>query len=148
MAQMNWMTIGLGNGLAPNRRLTIILSKPMMIHYPFDNRNTLHDFSGIWTFSFKKGIYKCGLQIMRLTWCQWYHPDWKCKRSSHGSITTNNRTSTEQCTIEPSCMMTSSNGNIFRVIGLLCGDIPGPRRILRTKASDAELWCFLWSAPE
>ena len=24
----------------------------------------------------------------------------------------------------------------------------GPRWIPRTKASDAELWCFLWSAPE
>ena len=29
-------------------------------------------------------------------------------------------------------MMTSSNGNIFRVTGPLCG----------------EFWCFLWSAPE
>ena len=45
-------------------------------------------------------------------------------------------------------MMTSSNGNIFRVTGLLCGEFTGPRWILRTKASDAELWCFLWSAPE
>ena len=32
-------------------------------------------------------------------------------------------------------MMTSWNGNIFRVTGHLCGDF-------RTKASDAELWCF------
>ena len=42
-------------------------------------------------------------------------------------------------------MMTSSNGNIFRVNGLLCGEFSGPRWIPRTKASDAELWCFLWS---
>ena len=34
-------------------------------------------------------------------------------------------------------MMTSSNGNILRVTGHS-----------RTKASDAELWCFLWSASE
>ena len=34
--------------------------------------------------------------------------------------------------------MTSSNGNIFRVTGPLCGEL----------ASDAERWCFLWSAPE
>ena len=40
--------------------------------------------------------------------------------------------------------MTSSNGNIFRVTGLCAGH---HRRIPRTKASDAELWCFLWSAP-
>ena len=44
-------------------------------------------------------------------------------------------------------MMTSSNGNIFRVTGHLCGVFTGPRWIPRTKASGAELWCFLWSAP-
>ena len=45
-------------------------------------------------------------------------------------------------------MMTSWNGNIFRVTGHLCGELTGPRWIPRTKASDAELWCYLWSAPE
>ena len=45
-------------------------------------------------------------------------------------------------------MMTSSNGNIFRVTGPLYGEFTGPRWIPRTKASDAELWCFLWSASE
>ena len=40
--------------------------------------------------------------------------------------------------------MTSSNGDIFRVTGLLCGEFPGPRWIPLTKASDAEVW----SAPE
>ena len=50
--------------------------------------------------------------------------------------------------ISSTCMMTSSNGNIFRVTGHLCGEFTGPRWIPRTKASDAELWCFLWSAPE
>ena len=45
-------------------------------------------------------------------------------------------------------MMTSSNGNIFRVTGHLCGQFTGPRWISRTKASDAELWCFLWFTPE
>ena len=47
-----------------------------------------------------------------------------------------------------SYMTTSSNGNIFRVTGLLCGEFTGPRWIPHTKASDAELWCFLWSASE
>ena len=46
-----------------------------------------------------------------------------------------------------SCMMTSPNGNIFRVTGHLCGEFTGPRWIPHTKASGAELWCFLWSAP-
>ena len=44
-------------------------------------------------------------------------------------------------------MVTSSNGNIFRVSGLLCGEFTGDRWIPRPKASDVEL-CFLWSVPE
>ena len=48
----------------------------------------------------------------------------------------------------PGFMMTSTNGNIFRVTGHLYGEFTGPRWIPHTKASDAELWCFIWSAPE
>ena len=44
-------------------------------------------------------------------------------------------------------MMTSSNGNIFRVTGHLCGEFTGHRWIPHTKASKAELSCFLWSEP-
>ena len=43
-------------------------------------------------------------------------------------------------------MMTSSNGIIFRVTGPLCGEFTGHHWIPRSKASDAEHWCFLWSA--
>ena len=45
-------------------------------------------------------------------------------------------------------MMTSSNGNIFRVTFTLWVEFIGDWRIPLTKASDPELWCFLWSAPE
>ena len=45
-------------------------------------------------------------------------------------------------------MMTSLNGNIFRVTGHLCGEFTGGRWLPRTKVSDAEHWYFLWSAPE
>ena len=45
-------------------------------------------------------------------------------------------------------MMTSSNGNIFCITGPLCGEFTSHWWIPLTKASDAELWCFLWSAPE
>ena len=45
-------------------------------------------------------------------------------------------------------MMTSSNGNIFRITGPLCGEFTGHRWIPQTKASDAELWCFPWSVSE
>ena len=42
-----------------------------------------------------------------------------------------------------SFMMTSSNGNIFRVTGHRCTEYTGHQRIPRTKASDAKLWSFL-----
>ena len=42
--------------------------------------------------------------------------------------------------------MTSSNENIFRVTGPVCGEFTGLRWMPHTKASDAEHWCFLWSA--
>ena len=44
-------------------------------------------------------------------------------------------------------MMVSSNGNIFRVTGPLWGEFTGHRWIPLTKASDANHWYFLWSAP-
>ena len=45
-------------------------------------------------------------------------------------------------------MTTSSNGNSVRVTGPLCEEFTGHRWIPLTKASDAELWGFLWSLPE
>ena len=44
------------------------------------------------------------------------------------------------------CVKTSSNGDIFRVTGPLCGEFTGYRWIPLTKVSNAELLCFLWSA--
>ena len=45
-------------------------------------------------------------------------------------------------------MMTSSNGNIFRVAGLLWWGSIGHWWILLPMASDAELWCFFRCEPE
>ena len=42
--------------------------------------------------------------------------------------------------------MTSSNGHMFRVTGHLYGEFTSHRWIPHTKAGEAELWCFLWSA--
>ena len=42
-------------------------------------------------------------------------------------------------------MMTSPNGNVFRVTSPLCGESTGLRWIPRTKGIDVELWYFLWS---
>ena len=48
----------------------------------------------------------------------------------------------------PVNMVTSSNENISCVTGPLWGEFTGYQWIPLTKASDAELWCFLWSSPE
>ena len=45
-------------------------------------------------------------------------------------------------------MMTSSNRNIFHITGPLCGEFTSHWWIPHTKASDAQLWGFLWSVPE
>ena len=45
-------------------------------------------------------------------------------------------------------MMTSSNGNIFRVTGPLWREATGHRWIPLTKASDEELWCVFLSVTE
>ena len=44
--------------------------------------------------------------------------------------------------------MTSSNGNLFPVTDPLCGEFTGHWCVPFTKASDVELWCFLWSTPD
>ena len=54
----------------------------------------------------------------------------------------------KQCSMNTLFMMTSSNGNISRVTGHLCGEYTGHRWIPHTKASDPEHWCFLSSASE
>ena len=44
--------------------------------------------------------------------------------------------------------MTSWNGNTLRVTGPLLEVSTGQRWIPFITASDGELWCFLWFAPE
>ena len=70
--------------------------------------------------------------------------------SSSATLTAshNRKTHTLNITDSLNGMMTSWNGNIFRVTGHLCGEFTGPRWIPRTKASDVELLSFLWSASE
>ena len=41
-------------------------------------------------------------------------------------------------------MKMSSDGSIFRITGPLCGEFTSHRWIPLTKASNTELWCFLW----
>ena len=94
-------------------------------------------------------------------WIGQYHGCWcltpYVARTSASAILTTNSPCFPQCVVLSIStiswpgnvsMMTSSNGNIFRVTGLLCWEFTGHRWIPCTKDSDAELWCFLWTAPE
>ena len=83
---------------------------------------------------------RCNAALYNIIFCTVSHwPRQNMKQSLHSKKATLSH---------PHGMMTSSNGNIFRVTGPLCGEFTGDRWILHTKASDAELWCFLWSGPE
>ena len=81
-------------------------------------------------------------------------PFWIITVKPHGRNSVSNRQQLDYLFVslfklkQQNVMMTSSNGNIFRVTGHLCGEFTGHRWIPRTKASDAELWYFLWSATE
>ena len=78
----------------------------------------------------------------------WLHQDRKCKQS-WWRLKARCLQSDRACeTTVNDLMMTSSNGNDFRVTGPLCGEFTGHRWIHQTKASDTVLWCFLWSSPE
>ena len=69
-----------------------------------------------------------------------------CEQWGHGCVNNGARlcASARLCRGSP-VIMTSSNGNIFRVTGHLYGEFTGRWWIPHTKASDAKLWCFLWS---
>ena len=58
------------------------------------------------------------------------------------------KTTSQYITMTSPTMMTSSNETFSALLGPLCGESTGHRRIPLTKASDAELRCSLWSAPE
>ena len=79
-------------------------------------------------------------------WFKWWHVASQPQAITWTSVDLLTRSSSFH--VRTVLMMTSSNGNIFHVTGHLCGEFTGLRWIPRTKASDAELWCFLWSAPE
>ena len=51
------------------------------------------------------------------------------------------------CFSSPWVMMTLSEGNIFRYTDPSWWESTDHRWIPLTKAGDAELWCFLWTAP-
>ena len=88
----------------------------------------------------------CILHLIQLT----YNINHECwgKSPSSACIVSSIRNQLSWVWLMSVHIMTSSNGNIFRVTGPLCEEFTGHRWIPLTKASDAELWCFLWSEPE
>ena len=102
-------------------------------------------------------VWSLPYKITLWSWCiaDDCHTDVDC---NHGSCLDTGLFMPKRCFCEPgwfgkNCergkfLMTSWNGNIFRVTGPLCGESTGHRWIPRAKASYAELWCFLWSATE
>ena len=112
---------GSDNGLSPGRRQAIIWNNAGLLLIEPLGTNFSEILIAIITFSFKK----TRLKVSSAKW-------------------------------RPYCLglnvlmkiLMSLNGNIFGVAGPLCGEFTGHRLIPLTKASDAELWCFLWSALE
>ena len=79
---------------------------------------------------------------------RWLHPKFKViEMRTFGVVSDENIVKMTAFLFEWSpvhrAMMTSSNGNIIRVTGPLCGEFIGHRGIPLTKANDAELWCLL-----
>ena len=57
-------------------------------------------------------------------------------------------TNADTCDQKPSHDDVIKGKHFPRLTAHLCGEFTGPRWIPRTKAIDADLWCFLWSAFE
>ena len=134
MATEIWVNIGLGNGLLPDG--TKPLPEPMLAYHQWGPK----------TFTWKKFHERYpNHQSLKWTWKPFLN-------SPRGQwVKSNDRFWCFLCCLKTfthvyQCMMTSSNGNIFRVTGPLCGDFTGPQWNPRTKASSAELWCFRISA--
>ena len=73
--------------------------------------------------------------------CMKINLDWKCRlQNVVNFVSASVYQPRRHNNINP--MMTSSNGNIFRVTGPLCREFTGHRWTPLIKASDAELWFF------
>ena len=97
-----------------------------------------HVLSGAWNCV----VLECGMSQNRMP-----HGGKAINKYIEHTLTTNTRHECFRTSQAPN-IVTSSSGNMFRVTGPLWGEFTGHRWTSRTKASDTELWCFLWSAPE
>ena len=98
-------------------------------------------------FSFKWTVTEKFTPIAYLWWLQWRRCEWDVS-NSQAFWQILSFCWAYMLLAVPLLMVTSSNGSSLRVTGLLCVEFTGHRWIPHTKTSDAELWCFLWSASE
>ena len=142
------------NGLLPGWRQAIIRTNGGIMLIQTLGTNFSEIFNEIHSFSLKKCIWKCNLwngsHFVSTSMCYRKYSSWCLSQrvqltiSQHWSL----HWLCAKLMTDVNVMMTSSNGNIFRITGPLCREFTSHRRIPRTKASDVELWCFLWSATE
>ena len=119
--------------------ISFLIVRPRKVSKPRDFYLELSNRSGIWQAQWQPSC-RCASKIAK-----------RCDNlndRSRGFETSRDVLIRRLIGYQVETMMTSSNGNIFRVTGHLCGEFTGPRWIPHTKASDAELWCLLWSTPE
>ena len=128
------------NGLSPGRRQAIIWTSIGILSVGTLETNFSRKLSEIHPFSFRKMHFKItsgkwrpfclGLNLLNLKGSQAMGSS---KRNAY-----------------PRWPLGSgwARINIFCVTGSLLGESTGDRWIPLTKASDAELWCLLWSVPE
>ena len=126
---------------SPMHRVPIVLC-PCWWYYIISSILCKHDFEGIFIIWWIASLTRHALYVK-------YDSRWICLKSGYDYCVCHyNDGMWAPCVSNHrQIMMTSSNGNIFRVTDHLCGEFTGDRWIPRTKASDAELWYFLWSAP-
>ena len=155
---MNWAIIGSGNGLSPIRHQAITWTNDGLMPIGLLGTNVYEIWIGILNIFIQENALNMSSAKMaailskgegdELRWISQGYPilqqppamnlmGYRDSMICYGGVLT--RLSR--------CMMTSSNGNIFGVTGPLCREFTGHRWIPLTKASDAGLWCFLWSAP-
>ena len=144
--------IGSDNGLSPGRRQTIIWINAGILLIGSLGTNFSEILMEIYKFLFKKMHLKMSSGKWRLS-CLGLNvliPGMVVLLNSrrHSGAVDHQLIRRQWTRARRHIMMTSTNGNIFRFTGYLCGAFTGHRWIPRTKSNDTELWCFLSSVPE
>ena len=126
-ASINWDSIGSDNGLSPIRRQAIIWTNAGLLWIRPEETNVSEILFKIQNFSFTKMHLKIS-SAKRRTFCPKFL---RCMPPM------------KFLGMGKSLMETFSS-----LLAICAGNSPVTDEFAAKKASDAELWCFLWSAPE